>query len=596
MDTIDVLIVGGGPTGLMLALELAAQDVSFRIIDKAPHRSEQSRALVVQPRSLELLNRHGMAQDLVAQGSQNKVVQLFVHKKQALKINALDIAPEDCQFPTVLFISQAETEKFLESALKEKYCKNVEWSITIDDLKDEQPGNDDVDSHAITATLHSAKGEASKIHAKYVVGCDGAHSIVRHAAGLNFDGASYPQDFILADTHLNFTGPETQSQPQSPTQPQRTLSITNLTICLGTSGFMTVFPLKDNLYRLICIRPGNAITSINNNGHENPDTNGNTNTDTPPTVEDFQSALDSLSPVSAKIHSPVWITRFRLHHRQVNNYRSGRFFVAGDAAHIHSPAGGQGMNTGLQDAANLAWKLGLAIHHTSRGPYTPSSLLESYHSERWKVGRRVLNTTDKLFEAISSKSALTIRIRNFVAGWILPWAVWFLGKKGLRGRFRFLSQVGIRYRESGLVQTGDCYKGALRGGDRAPDGKVDAVSRGREGERALYLLDLCRGRKHHLVLFLGGKMEGITTAQAESLESFIEENREIFDVVRIFGSKTDRELQQEEEERYSDTDGTLHSLYGFQNEPGYVLIRPDGYIAHIGPLSAIEQVRSWFRK
>ncbi|RFU35186.1 hypothetical protein B7463_g1102, partial [Scytalidium lignicola] len=577
MDTVDVLIIGGGPTGLMLALELALQDVSFRILDKALNRSDQSRALVVQPRSLELLNRHGIAKDLVAQGWKNTAVQVFVHKKEAINVNAESIGPKDSQFPAVLLISQAETERFLEKTLKEKYGKAVEWSVTIDDLKEEQPGNDDIDCHAITATLHNDQGQTSQIHAKYVVGCDGSHSIVRHAAGLAFEGAPYPQDFILADTHLNFTSP--QSQPQSQSQSQPPPSITNLSICLGNSGFMAIFPLKDGLYRLICIRPGPLST---NNNENNTSNNENTD-DKPPTLQDFQSALDNLAPVPATVHSPIWIARFRLHHRQVNRYRCGRFFVAGDAAHIHSPAGGQGMNTGIQDAVNLAWKLGLVLHH--RGPYPAERLLESYHSERWKVGRTVLNTTDRLFETISSKSGLTIWIRNFVAVWILPWVVWLLGRERLRGRFRFISQLGIR------------------GGDRAPDGKVKVVGRG-GAEEDVFLLNLCRGKMHHLVLFLGDdegvKKTGSTTnsGENENSEAFCEENKELVHVIRIIGPKGDdnEERNGEEEERYVDSEDTLRSRYGFQKEPGYVLIRPDGYIAHIGTMSAFEELRTWFGK
>lgn len=574
MESVDVLIVGGGPTGLMLALELSVQDISFRILDKAPQRSQQSRALVVQPRSLELLNRHGVAHELVSQGWENPGVQLFVHRRPATTVDTVNMGPEDTQFRSPFFISQAETESHMEQALSKKYGKVVEWSITIDDLKEENPQDNDPDKYGVTATLHDAQGKQSQVRAKYVVGCDGAHSIVRHSAGLRFEGAAYPQDFILADTRLK----KSSQAPDSGSDTAR--PVKNLSLCLGSDGvgFMAIFPLRGDNYRLICSRPGHAFKD---SGAAESNHNNNNDDADQPSLKDFQNALDHLGPVPVTAHDPTWITNFRLHHRQVNQYRAGRFFVAGDAAHIHSPAGGQGMNTGIQDAANLAWKLGLVLHHRR-----PEALLDTYHSERWKVGHKVLQTTDRAFEAIATRSPMWAKVRNFVAGWIAPWIVWVLGKDGLSVRLRFITQLSIRYRESEIVGTGKGYRGRLRGGDRAPDGEL------RKGEESLFLQDLFKGKTHHLVLFLGEN--GLSKEEQECVQSITEGNEDIVSAIRLGSAKYQHQPSGGQQEIYLDTDNVLHSRYGFTDGPGYVLIRPDEYIAHIGPASALAEFRSWF--
>ena len=526
---VDVLIVGAGPTGGMLALELAMQGVSFRIIDSAPVRSDKSRALVLHSRTLELLSRHGIVEELIKLGRLTMGIRVFANKKFVFEMDINDIAFKDSMFSAPLMISQAETEHFLDKELL-KYGKSVERPVAAEILEQDEEG--------VNAWLRHGDGTEEQVHCKYVVGCDGAHSIVRKAAGLKFDGAAYPQDFILADVHLKWDHRD------------------SLTIFVGGYGFMAMFPMKDGVFRLVCTRPGHI------------------NDESEPTIKDFEEILAAVAPGEPELFDPTWISRFRLHHRNVHNYRAGRMFLAGDAAHIHSPAGGQGMNTGMQDAANLGWKLATVI----RGE-KGDSLLDSYNIERHKVGENLLRGTDRIFEFMATTNPIFLYLRNTLVPWVIPWAL--KNRSRRTNRFRFISQLGIRYRHSPIVGAASTYKGALHGGDRAPDGKLESVL----GQ--ITVLRQCTGATHHLILFSG---TGAAAVNDEILQSavadFLEERLSWVKAHKILNDPSPTEST------YADPEGDIHELYGFK-EPSYVLIRPDGYISFIGPLSTMDELRVW---
>jgi len=532
MQDIDVLIIGGGPTGMMLALELAMQNVTFRIVDKEPIRSDKSRALVVHPRSLELLNRHSIAHELIELGRLALGLRLFVNKKLVTEFELGDLGFDDTAFTSVLFISQADTERFLDKALS-RYGKAVERPVTAEKLEQDESG--------VRVWLKGADGVEEQVRCKYVVGCDGAHSVVRRAAELEFEGAAYSQDFVLADVHIEWDHPADC-----------------LTLFMA-QGMLIGFPMSGGLFRLVATRPSDL------SNHDEP------------TLADFQDLFDRMAPGTGKLYDPVWISRFRLHHRATDHYRMGRLFLAGDAAHIHSPVGGQGMNTGMQDSVNLGWKLARVI----RGE-KDDSLLDSYDVERHKVGERLLRTTDRFFRLGATSNYFLSILRNTFVPWVLSWVA---SERSRRARiFRFISQLGIRYRNSPIVGTASTYRGPLRGGDRAPNETIQ----GADGETNL--LELCIGPTHHLILFSG---TGLTATDGQSLEGtavkFLKANPDWVKVHKILSASSPQSSG------YVDPEGKVHSRYGF-TEPGYALVRPDGHVAHIGPLSAMEELQEWVKK
>ncbi|KAN0099649.1 FAD binding domain containing protein, partial [Hyaloscypha variabilis] len=376
-----------------------------------------------------------------------------------------------------------------------------------------------------------------EVRCKYVVGCDGAHSVVRKAAGMKFEGGVYPQDFILADVRMKWE--------------QRAC----LSFYLG-NGFLGVFPLPDGIFRLI-------VSRAKDKGKADE-----------PTFEDFQDAVDEFVPGKTEIYDPVWITRFRLHHRIVDCYRKGRCLVAGDAAHIHSPAGGQGMNTGMQDAVNLAWKLASVLRGQSS-----DALLDTYDEERRKVGVKLLNGTDRAFEMMATSNPVWLFLRNALIPWVVPWAM--SNQAMVQQRFRFISQLGIRYRQSSIVGQASTWNGALRGGDRAPDGEL----RGPRGP--ISVLGLCTGVGFHLLLFSGIGENAVNDQRLNEVGSDFRKNghhsvkcHKIL-ATGIAGNNTS-----------VDEDSKVHESYGF-SEPGYILMRPDGYISFLGTLNTLDELKIW---
>ncbi|KAI1362189.1 FAD binding domain-containing protein [Xylaria arbuscula] len=527
---VDILIVGAGPTGMTLALELVAQNVSFRIVDKALQRSPYSRALVVQPRTLELFNRHGTqdAEELAALGKTAFAMSMCVSGKKLANINVNDALLPGTKFPSSMTITQDETEHWLERMLA-KHGVKVEMGIEVKNIVQ--------DSDGVNVKLSPRDGADETVRAKYVVGADGAHSAVRHASSLTFDGDAYPQEFICADTFMETSMPQGQAY-----------------MCLG-NGVMVVLPLKDGRVRLVVSRPGQ-------------------DTSRDPKLEDFEEFMQEIFPGGGSLHDASWVTRFRLHHRGVNNYRDGRLFVAGDAAHIHSPAGGQGMNTGIGDAINLGWKIGAVL----RGE-KPDSFLDTYNTERHRIGQHLLQTTDKAFTYVTSTNPIFLFFRNLILPWIIPLAT--RNKASIMERFGFISQLRIRYRHSDIVATANGFNGPIKGGDRAVDGKIIAP----EGEK--WMLDLLTPNNHHLILFSGSGPNQASEGELNRAEArFLEETKTAVKVHTIFSGG------QRGQAGYVDLDAGLHKAFGF-TDAGYVLVRPDAYIAHIGHLTTLEEAKKW---
>lgn len=422
---VDVLIVGAGPTGLALAVQLRRWDVSFRIVDALVDRRHESRALAVHARSLELLDSIGCADPLVKLGRRPRSVQVHV-TEPPLEVPVGRVEAPGTRFPFVLVVSQAETEAVLASWLA-AHGVPIERGVSA--------ALDAVERDHVRCPLtHAADGAVETLTARYVVGCDGAHSMVRHAAGISFEGDTYPQRFLLAD--LEVDGLDADAAHAFP----------------GADAALLALPLgTPRTWRVI---------GIDGAGGE-----GEVPAESPLTLDEVQAFANRVAPGRLRLRDPIWLSRFRLHHRQAARYRAGRLFLAGDAAHIHSPAGGQGMNTGIQDAWNLGWKLALAC----RG-FGPEAWLDTYHDERHPVGAFLLRFTDRLFTLATRAVAAGARwqpVRGLVLRAVIPFAS--IGR--LRGRaFHVVSQLGIRYRSSPAVHEGaPSLAAGPRAGDRLPN-------------------------------------------------------------------------------------------------------------------------------
>jgi 2-polyprenyl-6-methoxyphenol hydroxylase-like FAD-dependent oxidoreductase len=421
-DPVDVLVVGAGPTGLTLALQLATFGVQVRIVDRGTDRVHESRALAIQPRTLEVLAGPGVTDELVEHG--NKTVRLHIHAgNRETGAPLFDLGLPDTAYPYLLFLSQAETERILGEHLTAAGVR-VERGVELVDLAD------DAAADTAVATLRHRDGSDEPVSARYLVGCDGAHSTVRRLAGIGFTGGAYPQTFVLADLEADGVTPGAAHA------------------YLSGPGMLFFFPLlHPATWRILAMRPPADPTPQ----------------DAPVALDEVQTLTDAYTAGTVQVRDPVWMTNFRLHHRAATRYRAGRVFLAGDAAHIHSPAGAQGMNTGIQDAVNLAWKLA----HALRGVTDPG-LLDSYHTERAPVGRTVLRYTDRTYRVATSTNPIVRTLRSRLAPALIPLV---LKPRAVRAYgFGILAQLAIRYRHSPLSLDGPHPpRRGPKAGDRLPD-------------------------------------------------------------------------------------------------------------------------------
>ncbi|MGY6768343.1 FAD-dependent monooxygenase [Komagataeibacter sp. NFXK3] len=356
-----VLVSGAGPVGLIMAAELARYGTPVRVIDRLPARTTQSRALAIWPRTLELLDAAGCADAFMATGLRADAVSIHVGNTTLARIPFGTIASS---FNYLLMIAQSETERLLEDHLG-TFGQTVERGTELTDFT----GRDD----GVSCTLRHAGGRIETVEAAWLIGCDGAHSLVRSTLGLAFAGDTLPMGFVIADVHV-------AGLAIPPDEPA---------IFWHPDGAVMFFPISRGHYRIIADLGPVAL-------HR-------------PDLAEMQALVDRRGPGGVILSDPVWLSDFGVNERRVRDYRRGRVFLAGDAAHIHSPAGGQGMNMGMQDAFNLAWKLAL-VERQDASP----RLLDSYSSERSGVARQILSDSSRMTRIVLLRSHLAQRVRNFI--------------------------------------------------------------------------------------------------------------------------------------------------------------------------------------
>jgi 2-polyprenyl-6-methoxyphenol hydroxylase-like FAD-dependent oxidoreductase len=418
MDT-DVLIVGAGPTGLMLANQLGRRGVSAMIVDRHSGPAQQTRAMAVHARTLEIYSKLGIAERALELGRRGNGANMWVEGKQTARIPLGDIGRSVSPFPFVLMLGQDDNERIMGDHLR-NWGIAVQWNTELIAVEQE-PGY-------VTATLRQSDGSIRKVKAAYVAGCDGGRSAVRELSGITFPGAPYEHVFFVADTEA--TGPMVPEE---------------LNVYLWRDGFHLFFPMRGkDRWRVIGILPKKL------RGRDDL------------TFEELSPAIRQEAGADLAFKECSWFSIYRIHHRAAEKFRDRCCFLLGDAAHVHSPMGGQGMNTGLQDAYNLAWKLALVVKDRAN-----AALLDTYEAERIPVAQRLLNTTDRAFRLLVSDTWLAGLLRTRILARMAAFAMTFERPKQLA--FRTISQTGIAYRESSLSKMlpGLPYD-APRAGERFP--------------------------------------------------------------------------------------------------------------------------------
>jgi 2-polyprenyl-6-methoxyphenol hydroxylase-like FAD-dependent oxidoreductase len=394
----SVLIVGAGPVGLTMAVELARFGVPTRLIERAAHATETSKALVIWSRTLELMERGGYARAFVESGGQAHGAA-FHHGGKVLGRASFDQVSSPYNF--ALMIPQRDTERLL-GAQAEKLGVCIERQVELTGFTQQ---GDVLETH-----LRHADGREELFKTPWLIGCDGAHSAIRHTLGVEFEGDTRAEDFFLADVRLE--GADIPSSDE-------------VSIYFHRDGPFVVFPMPGGRARVI------ATAGRSDPSHPRPD----------PSLAEVQNLANERAGGDFKLLDPVWLAVFRINERKCTDYRYGRVFLAGDAAHVHSPAGGQGMNTGMQDAFNLAWKLAMVQDGDAR-----DSLLDSYSPERSAVGDRVLRNATRLTDVGTLANPASQAARNLALRFLL-------GMHAVQNRLvTAMSEVDIEYAQSPLSE------------------------------------------------------------------------------------------------------------------------------------------------
>ena len=485
-DAIEVLIVGAGPVGLTLALELQRFGIRFRIVEKKAERSATSKALGLQPRVSEVFGILGVKAEFDARGFGDiRAANFHSAARRLLRVivqQPVDQAGRDACQPRLLIIPQSDTEEILERTLAARgpLVERRRELIGFEQNRDR-----------VQARIRADDGREEIIAAQFLVSCEGAHSVVRKQAGFSFAGRTMPMRFLLADVTIDWDHPENEVQ-----------------VWFHRDGVMGALPFGEQKWRLIIERAAKEKKADSEEV----------------TLALVQRlAVQRSGRADVRIHDPIWLSDFRINARMVDRFRDRRVFIAGDAAHIHSPLGGQGIATGIQDASNLAWKLTAVLRAAA-----PDSLLDTYDEERRPIAKAVLRGTTAASQVVFAMHPVVRFVRERIVFPILGTA--FVQRRLLKK----VSQLEIRYR--GSLTEGSSAAASLRAGDRAPD-VVFAV----DGAK-VSLFELLR--KFGTIALLG---RGADTSQivaaltALRIRAFIVARRELDDVhsdfARFYGGR-----------------------------------------------------------
>jgi pentachlorophenol monooxygenase len=519
--TTDVLVAGGGPVGLTAACELRRRGIGCRVVDQLDGPPQYAKAVGVQPRTLEVWEDMGLLGAALDAAIPMRGQIVYVNGEEAGRV-ALDLPPE---IPYgFVALPQYETERLLREHLAGLGLE-IERGVTLRSFEQDADG--------VTAVLDGPAGEET-VRARYLIGCDGAHSVVRKGLSLSFEGDAFPEEYMLADVELDWSMPRGFAVR---VVHQTDGKVDDLLVCIPLPGHRR--------YRASMMVAPELMTAPSGGEQEH-----GLATDRPgPTLEQIQAVLDRLAPEPTTASDLRWSSVFRISHRLVDRYAESRVFVAGDAAHIHPPTGAQGMNTGIQDAYNLAWKIAFAVQGRAA-----DGLLESYHSERRAVGEEVVGRTVRAaqdqYRGGDADDAPTAMLRE--------------------------AQLLVGYPDSpinGEDVDDDLLSGGPGPGQRAPD------ARGLRRDAAadpLRLFELLSGADLVLLLYADGSADAEVLSSFEALAAAVRQRAQLT-VYAVLGAGVEHDLA--DVPVVEDRDGQFAAAYGASRACAY-LIRPDGYVAY----------------
>jgi 2-polyprenyl-6-methoxyphenol hydroxylase-like FAD-dependent oxidoreductase len=509
----EVIIVGAGPTGLALACQLIRYGVDFVVIDRKETVTPFSKAVGVHARTLEIYEQLGLAEQAVAQGKIAGKTRILEGGEIRGEVDLSSVGEGLSRYPYMLVLEQSKNERLLYDYVL-AHGKNVCWQSELAELSQ--------DETSVTAKIKSAAGETRIVEAKYLVGCDGAKSPVRHLLDLKFEGNTFERMFYVADARVDWK-----------------FSHDALQVCLAKHSVVGFFPMSgENRYRIVGSFPEEFARDEGDILYD-----------------EIEARIREEASLELDISEVNWFSTYKVHTRHVENFRKGRCFLAGDSAHVHTPAGGQGMNTGIQDAYNLAWKLAFVLQGKA-----DEKILDSYNTERLENAENLLNSTDRMFNFLTGEDWLVniIRLHLFprLAGRVL-------GIEKVRKEFfKRLSQTGINYRNHALSRQAGDEDFLVKAGDRLPYFLMDGAS----------VFDRLHEPKFHLLTFSDG--ENGYHALDDEIKS---EYAHLIDyqvvplyphVAEIFGSK----------------------------KPFTVLLRPDNYIAFISSDTTTKNLADYLKQ
>lgn len=514
MNHLPVLIVGAGPTGLMMACELERYDIPFRIIDQKSEPTQGSNATWIQARTLEIFDTCGLVDRFLKIGHKCEAINFYLSGKPLTKIPLDQI---DSMYPFILMLPQSETERLLNKKLEESKIR-VERALELINIKQTNDG--------VVSTIRLHDGDTETITSNWVIACDGANSTVREKAQIQFIGEDLPEQFMVADAKMSSFLP------------------TNEIHVFCDKG--TIFPEKGTLF------------SASPWGSKEYRLSANLSFETPRQIFTEQEVREVVAERTYGhyiVESVSWISPFWIHGKIVNQMRTGSIFFAGDAGHIHSPAGGQGMNTGIQDAFNLAWKLALVIQRKAN-----ESLLNSYHEERYPIVKEIVTRTDFFTNMVLFDKSFISKFRKFSHK--LSAQAKLSKKLGMQ-----LTQLNIRYQDSSVIDYQVKQNAKFpQQGERAPDIIINDTEK-----LSKYLSNTI----HNILVFLGNSPTQNDLTNIKELEKLL--NKDFSKLVKMF--VVTNKILNGLNNIILDTTNNLHQRYNAKKASIYI-IRPDNYIAY----------------